>query len=1090
MDASGSPDWRHGQTYAVLVTHVTDEYSRRVVDIPEVSQLRRNYSLHEFEVAATMAGLYEIEVFFEGSIEPAITLTAEVDPGLPDPACFVVYGAGLQGCAVSSSASFSVSAFDSFGNPVTTVSERDLSLTMECVVAPAHDGDASAAATPKVVTEGKVGNAIKCSYEMPEANTYKLTIKYQGQEVAQSPFRIQGGASDLSWKDSYVVGPHTHEGTVNSGVTCNFRVVTCDEYKNAIRIDGIEGYRQILKAWLEENDGADVATCESTEKDDGSLEFAFVPSKAGPCLVSVTYTVGGTTEHVTGSPFMLNVVSSILDPSRSAVVGGAVGEGKEGGEADAGAMPTEAMAGEEVTYVVQSMDKFGNVLLAGGAPIRCRIVKESSGMPAVCRSTIVDRKNGTYAVSLRIEYAASYKVHIDMAKDEASPFRLVGGKPVSLKIVPGPLSPKHCIASGKGICNASRAGEEATFKVYLLDAYGNGVGKGGGSVEVAMRGASAVPVTVADEGDGTYACTYLAGNEPSYRGKTVYAIDVSVGGHALEDSPFFQRVYPPQTSAYNSVAQGIPHSINAGETFEFVVQARDTEGNDTMHGMDPFFLEFQYETSTKAAAGDGASKNGGTVLAQDTLTGEVKDLHNGKYLVRLAAKDDVYTNVVVGILLGSHDGSTREHIRGSPFEIALAPSGLFSLGLWGGSKALAINASEEEKIAASLMVSGRGASEASAGEEAHIDLTVVRSNTVLGLGDFLDDGDNGGSGGVTERPIDPNLFTVELRGPQYIEGRVQGPNKNGHYHASYRCYTAGNYVLMIKLGKVPLPQCPMEVRVRPDVTDPGFCMVDAEGLRNKDHGDVLSVRISTCDAHTNRNHDRRDKFHLIVRGGSVQGKGRRARFQKVVKEFDAIAVGDGMHEARMTVPIEGEYSLQILHALKSAVGSKEIGASPVPFSVKKSATLAATPCKDGAGEAGEAPETAQSMKNLTQQALEDSGVSSPRKPNFLERRVQKMASRHRPAGEATDASHGDGGNDGKAARDSSGGIFSFGFWKKEDYWKDQGEAAAKAPLRSIQLKHWDEHKEAGKQGGADGGGGGPAMPKWLGYQTGKKIGTK
>ena len=38
----------------------------------------------------------------------------------------------------------------------------------------------------------------------------------------------------------------------------------------------------------------------------------------------------------------------------------------------------------------------------------------------------------------------------------------------------------------------------------------------------------------------------------------MYAVAVKVAGRELEESPFFQRVYPPQTCAYNTSAASVP----------------------------------------------------------------------------------------------------------------------------------------------------------------------------------------------------------------------------------------------------------------------------------------------------------------------------------------------------------------------------------------------------------------------------------------------------------------------------------------------------------------------------------------------------
>ena len=134
------------------------------------------------------------------------------------------------------------------------------------------------------------------------------------------------------------------------------------------------------------------------------------------------------------------------------------------------------------------------------------------------------------------------------------------------------------------------------------------------------------------------------------------------------------------------------------------------------------------------------------------------------------------------------------------------------------------------------------------------------------------------------------------------------------------------------------------------------------------------------------------------------------------------------------MPIEGAYSVIVLHQDRQTGALNELEASPVPFVVDKALPV---PEDENADHSA----AAVSMKNLTQKALTDSGSSEERKPNFLERRLKKILSKKDVVPE-----------DHILQKDKPQPMFSAGLWQKPDHWQKLGIYTIGHPLRRIQYE--------------------------------------
>eukprot|EP00959_Pyramimonas_sp_CCMP1952_P325359 6810241-Pyramimonas_sp.AAC.1 len=224
-----------------------------------------------------------------------------------------------------------------------------------------------------------------------------------------------------------------------------------------------------------------------------------------------------------------------------------------------------------------------------------------------------------------------------------------------------------------------------------------------------------------------------------------------------------------------------------------------------------------------------------------------------------------------------------EHICGSPFYVTVIPTGLFNVGFWGD-----LSKPKGEALLSIFALKGVGLECAVAGERAVFNISSGKA--------------------AKESDLPAERFLLELRGPDYVTARrpvlpaastrclvpcrpprsgrspslltadwvllsgcycysrgvtgvVEGPMDGGHYQASYCCTTTGLYTGTVKVGRFPLPGCPFQVVVRPDLTDPGQCTAVGSGMYECMEGEeasfVVEVRRRVGEATTNRARRRR-----------------------------------------------------------------------------------------------------------------------------------------------------------------------------------------------------------------------------------------
>jgi hypothetical protein len=123
---------------------------------------------------------------------------------------------------------------------------------------------------------------------------------------------------------------------------------------------------------------------------------------------------------------------------------------------------------------------------------------------------------------------------------------------------------------------------QAGYTVELKNDEGERVKLGGTNVTgVMVLGEERIKVTVVDNKDGSYSCTYNVAKPGTYE------LNVLCEAQHIKDSPFHPVVEPSEAAASTSTANP-PNPQVAGEPVEFTITSRDINGNDKPDGGEEF----------------------------------------------------------------------------------------------------------------------------------------------------------------------------------------------------------------------------------------------------------------------------------------------------------------------------------------------------------------------------------------------------------------------------------------------------------------------------------------------------------------------
>ena len=704
---------------------------------------------------------------------------------------------------------------------------------------------------------------------LKRAGQYRFFATFQGKPICGSGFQVECVPGAASVADSKVEA-ETLQKLWFAGSAVDLRVQAYDSFGNEVPVGGLG-----LKAEARPAGTADVIPVPVADNGDGTYGLRFLPTGSGDYEIAVASAEGGA--PLAGSPYKLFVSSGLLDYTRCTYEG----LGLTGQEIDGEFRAVKS--GEPYEITLTTYDQFGNLRIGGKDLVRVFVV-DSKGQKVEGKA--LDNKDGTYTCTYVAQRALPSEIFLEVACGYTKPVRYesILKETYRVNVVPGSTYGETCTAVGEGVKGYSLARKPTSFTVYARDRFLNRVSAGGDDVRVVMRAGWEIPVEVVDNGDGSYRCTYVAGSEPEFSGRTVYSITVTLGGQPILYSPFYQSICPARTSASHSEVTKVPSQITAGETTEFIIQARDESGQENTRGTDFFHIELKTVGSRSASTGK--------------ILSEVKDLKNGKYQIKVFPVDLAYYKLSMCVYLEG------QHIRGSPYDVMVVPTGLFNVGFWGGFQVM------DDSAANTFTLAGNGLKEAVSGKVAEFDIVANRMDFSLTGQDFV----------------------LELRGPDFITGIVDDA-VGGIYRGTYCPTRAGTYVATVKLGRFPLPGCPFHIQVRPNTTFSGACEIDAVPLERVSTQKHVKLKLFTHDLHGNPTFDDDDIFECDIRGGGlVRGsKGARIKFRSSAPQAEVLKLPEGFYMISFTVDVAGYYSLDIKHRKQAGGALERIKHSPFQF---------------------------------------------------------------------------------------------------------------------------------------------------------------
>jgi filamin len=284
-----------------------------------------------------------------------------------------------------------------------------------------------------------------------------------------------------------------------------------------------------------------------TDAGNGTYPVEYAPTEAGIYDINITL----FDEPIKDAPFQATIKLAV-DASKSWVEGPGV---------------EKAYKDRPNTFVVHAVDEAGEPVVCEDCEVTLKPKDESSGLPEV-PVKVTNNGDGTHSCEYSPEVVGDYVLEVKLDGEDVKDTP----KDITIKRAP---NAENSWVDGPGVQKALQ-NRSNPFVVHAMDDDKQPVW--GDQCSVTLKptdessGLPEVPVTVVDNGDGTYACDYV----PTHTGD--YVLAVKLEGEDVKDTPMALTVKrAPDASKSWAEGPGLKKAFD-NKPAKFKVHARGDDG--------------------------------------------------------------------------------------------------------------------------------------------------------------------------------------------------------------------------------------------------------------------------------------------------------------------------------------------------------------------------------------------------------------------------------------------------------------------------------------------------------------------------------
>lgn len=237
--------------------------------------------------------------------------------------------------------------------------------------------------------------------------------------------------------------------------------------------------------------------------ENGKIQFVLNTTVTG--IYKVTVVCLDTKEDLSGCPFEARMGTDVLSQAGCTAMLQSLTSSTKGPGAKAAAFGAcAAMAGEEVTCIVEARDRYGNATTFAGENVAAYAFGPAH-MPAERHFEVSDVRSGRMTLRAIFPRSGSYTVSVTV---DGIP---IASSPLILHVFPGSCETSRAVLRGDAL-NGIIASKVTSLLVQTEDKYGNNCHAGGDRVSLSMSGQNGIKVNaldVKDNSDGTYSLSFI-----------------------------------------------------------------------------------------------------------------------------------------------------------------------------------------------------------------------------------------------------------------------------------------------------------------------------------------------------------------------------------------------------------------------------------------------------------------------------------------------------------------------------------------------------------------------------------------------------